>query len=177
MSKLFENFFSPLYCHQIYCFLVNIFSRISFLSKIDVIHTVGPTNRSEAALVSCYETCLQLVHDYKIRSVVCIKLFLLCLTKFQQSTTVDTSTSQEFRYLISIVWVVQDVTLDPFYGVHLLKSEHLPLQGSKYSAKLYDSIACCTFYRQNYIISVICCFCYVTQWHIGQNKESLSQVQ
>ena len=55
--------------------LLIFFPSISFFSKIDVIHTVGPTNRSESALISCYETCLQLVLDYKIRSVVCLILF------------------------------------------------------------------------------------------------------
>ena len=55
--------------------LLIFFPSISFFSKIDVIHTVGPTNGSKMALVSCYETCLQLVLDYKIRSVVCLIFF------------------------------------------------------------------------------------------------------
>ena len=39
-----------------------------FLS--DVLHTVGPMNRSKSKLKSCYNRCLQLVLEHKIRSVV-----------------------------------------------------------------------------------------------------------
>lgn len=43
---------------------------LCFILFIDILHTVGPINADRDALKSCYETCLQLVEENKIRSVV-----------------------------------------------------------------------------------------------------------
>ena len=36
----------------------------------DILHTVGPMNRSRRTLTSCYNTCLKLVEQNQLRSVV-----------------------------------------------------------------------------------------------------------